>query len=372
MSESINISKLQRKQAPVQEQPEQPGVASGNAIANLLTKEITLFSNPLPDKIKEAFYLELSSLLEAGLDMRTSLELVRNEYKKKKYYTIFDEVLGLIVTGSSLSAALQHNKCFTPYEFFSIQVGEESGRLNIVLKQLSAYYKSKIVQRRQIVSALTYPSIVLVVAFSAIFFMMDYVVPMFSDVFKRFGGQLPYLTRTVLAFSNGMRKYIGVFVVGIIAWVAFIVSYRKRDWFRKYYSLLILRLPFVKELVLKIYLSRFATTMSLLTAAKVPLVQAIELTRQMMNFYPVQAALAQIENDIMTGLSLHASMELQKIFPSKVVTLVKVGEEVNQLELFFGKIAEQYTGDVEYQTEQLGFVLVAMYLPLFSIGETIK
>lgn len=143
----------------------------------LMTRDIRLFGKAFSDKIKESFYLELSSLMEAGLDIRTALQLLRDEQTKKTPKAILNEVLEKVVNGSSFSAALKENKNFTPYEYYTIEIGEETGKLIAVLKQLSVYYKSKIKQRRQIISALTYPAIVLSVAMASILFMMNFVVP---------------------------------------------------------------------------------------------------------------------------------------------------------------------------------------------------
>lgn len=357
-------------------------------LENIMSKDINLFGKPFSDKIKESFYLELGSLVEAGLDIRTSLELIRDEQSKKAPKAILSEIVDKVINGSSLSAAMKQNKNFTPYEYFTIEIGEETGKLVTVLKQLSEYYKSKIKQRRQIIGALTYPLIVLSVAFLSVSFMMNYVVPMFADVFKRFGGELPFLTRQVLNMSEFVQAWAGKLLLLIAALAVFFYINRYKHWYKKYRDLLLLKTPLVKNIVSKIYLSRFSSTMQLLLGAKVPLVQALELSKQVMAFYPLEQALKEMEDDILKGVPLHQSMAGKKIFPSKMVALVKVGEEVNQLELFFKTLYERYSEELDYQTTQLskfvepliiiilglvvGVVLVAMYLPMFNMGSTIE
>lgn len=391
MNQPIDIKSLQKfnpKNTVETRVETEPRPSFMKQLEELLNKDITLFGKPFSDKIKESFYLELGSLMEAGLDIRTALQLIRDEQPKKGPKAILTEVLEKVINGSSLSGAMRENKNFTPYEYFTIEIGEETGKLVTVLKQLSVYYKAKIKQRRQIIGALTYPIIVLSVAFCSIFFMMNYVVPMFADVFKRFGSDLPFLTQQVLNVSNFMQAWAGKLLIIFVLLIVFISVNRNKHWYKKYKDLLLQKLPLVKGIVSKIYLARFSSTMQLLLGAKVPLVQALGLSKQVMGFYPLELALLQMEDDILKGVPLHQSMAGKKVFPSKMVALINVGEEVNQLELFFKTLSERYSEDLDYQTTQLskfiepaiiiilglvvGVVLVAMYLPMFNMGGTIQ
>ncbi|MCD2424446.1 type II secretion system F family protein [Niabella pedocola] len=389
MHQPIDIHTLKKQSSKEQQTAANKETTSFmKQLEGLLTREFSLFGKPFSDKIKESFYLELGSLMDAGLDIRTALQLIRDEQTKKAPRAILTTVLEKVVNGSSLSAAMRENKNFTPYEYFTVEIGEETGKLNTVLQQLSVYYKAKIKQRRQIIGALTYPLIVLSVAFCSVFFMMNYVVPMFADVFQRFGGNLPFLTRQVLNASNFMQAAAGKLFLLLLAVIVFMSINRNKPWYKKYKDLLLQRTPVVKNIVSKIYLARFASTMQLLLGARVPLVQALSLSKQVMGFYPLEHALDQMEQDILKGLPLHESMSTKKIFPSKMTALVKVGEEVNELELFFKNLSDRYSEDLDYQTTQLskfiepviiivlglvvGVVLIAMYLPMFNMGNTIQ
>ena len=356
-------------------------------LEHLLSKDISFFGKPFSDKIKESFYLELGSLMKAGLDIKTALELIGDEQPQKAAKAIMRRVLEKVLAGKSLSSALKEDKNFTAYEYFTVEIGEETGRLITVLQRLSSYYKNKIKQKRQIISALTYPAIVLSVAFLSVTFMMNYVVPMFADAFKRFGGDLPFLTQQVLNISHFMHNWMPVIVPAFIAFTAFILINRRKKWYKAYKDRVILRIPVVSTIVSKIYMTRFASTMHLLLSAKIPMVQGLDLCRQIIGFYPLANAISNIERDILRGDTLYQSMTTQKIFSSKMVALVKVGEEVNQLEIFFGELAERYTEEIDYQSAQLskfiepviiitlglvvGLILIAMYLPMFKMGNTI-
>jgi type IV pilus assembly protein PilC len=218
--------------------------------------------------------------------------------------------------------------------------------------------------------------------------MLKFVVPMFGDVFKRFGGKLPWITEKIIAVSNAMENNFWRFVILILLILAFILFTRKTEKVREVFSKIVLRTPLIGNLVQKIYLARFCNSMRLLINAKLPLLRAIALIRQMIRYYPIESSLQKVEDDIMNGKTLHESLQQFKVYPSKMIQLVKVGEETNQLDYFFGKISEQYIEEVEYQTSTLssmmepliiiflglivGVILISMYLPLFQMSNSFQ
>ena len=385
MNEGIKISAL-KQQAGVKK-VDTKETKSGSSFWDVLNRDIHVFGKIVPDRIKESFYGELRTLLEAGVDIKTSLEIIRDEQERKKFKTLFDKITQKIINGGTLSATLKEMAGFSAYEFYSIKIGEEAGQLVRVLKELAAFYHNKIKQRRQIISAVTYPVIVLTVAFLAVSFMLSFVVPMFSDIFKRFGGELPGITKLVLNISNLVKGYFWLFAFTIISFFIFCFIQRRKLWYRNFSSLLILRIPLIGKIVQKVYLSRFCNTMALLIGSKIPILQAINLVEKMINFYPIEKSLQNISDDVLAGEQLNKSMAKHKIYPSKLTSLVKVGEEINELEVFFSKTSEQYANEVEYQTNLLskfvepfiivilglivGVILIAMYLPLFKLGQNI-
>jgi type IV pilus assembly protein PilC len=357
-------------------------------LSSILNREISFGSKELSDKKKEYLYMELSSLLQAGINLKSSLELVAADQQKPQDKELFRQIQEAVLKGTALSSALQHTGKFSLYEVYSLQIGEETGKIIEVLADLAKYYQSKIRQRRKIVSALTYPCIVMCTSLGAVFFMLKFVVPMFGDVFTRFGGELPWLTAKILDISQALENSFLYIVLLFGAIVAFVASSRNKEWFRRRASLVILKMPIVGALVQKIYLARFANVMRLLINARLPLLRAIALIRQMIAYYPLEASLLKIEEEIMNGKSLHQSMQQFDIYPSKMIQLIKVGEETNQLDHFFGKISEQYVDEVEFKTAALsslmepliivflglvvGLILVAMYLPLFQMSNSFQ
>lgn len=356
------------------------------SLFDFLNKDIALFESGFNDKKKEALYLELSILISAGVDIKSALEIIVSEQEKKQDKALFEEITEKVIQGSALSTCLKESKKFSSYEYYSIQIGEETGRMSDILIELSKFYKNKIKQRRQLVNALSYPALVLFTSFGAIFFMMNFVVPMFADIFKRFGGELPWITKVILSMSHTISATFLPTIVSVVGLGYFLYVKKDTVWFRKYSCKILLKMPILGKTFQKIYLARLCQSMELLTAARIPLVRAISLVRQMIGFYPIEISLLAIEKDIMQGMPLHKSMSQFDIYPPRMVSLIKVGEEVNRLELFFNKVGTQYTEEVEHQTALIstllepfliiflglvvGTILIAMYLPLFQLGNS--
>ncbi|RYE25513.1 MAG: type II secretion system F family protein [Sphingobacteriales bacterium] len=376
---SVDISNFKSHKKPVKK-------SKPSRLLDLMSKDISLGNSQLPDKKKEAFYNELGTLIRSGIDIKTALSLTASSYNNPKDILLFEEIQKEVIAGKSLSESLSNHKKFSQYEFYSIRIGEETGKLGEILGELAKYFKSKISQKRKIVSALTYPLLVLSTSFAAIFFMIRFVVPMFADVFKRFGGKLPYITSIIVSFSDWFDRYIYLFAFLLLAIFISYIAVRKKLWFKRYLSFALLRIPIVGEILKKIYLARFANTMRLLTGTNTPLLQALSMVRQMISFYPIERSLEQIEKEILLGNSLSTALAKHSFYPTKFVQMIKIAEEVNKIEYFFEQLSNQYTEEVEYKTNAIsslmepliiiflglavGIVLIAMYLPMFQMSNS--
>lgn len=378
----INLKKVNLQQPPVTESKTDKKRVD---LSGILNKEIHLFGNEINDKTRESFYLEMNMLLSAGIDIRNVLELILSEKQKKNKQLIFEKIKQDIIKGASLSEALKSSGKFSEYEYFSVQIGEETGKLPVILLELSGYYTKKIKQRRQIIAALTYPAIVSGFALIAVLFMLNFVVPMFADVFKRFGGELPGITKFILRLSESVKSGFWYFFFVMLGIIIFLISQKRKTWFRRLSSKLVINIPVIGKLVHKIYLSRFCNSMHLMIASKISMLRAITLIRQMISFYPIESTLKKVEEDITNGKTLHESLAAFTIYPHKMIALIKAGEEVNKLDFFFNRLYRQYTDETEHQSAVLGnllepfiiiflgilvgVILIAMYLPLFQLGQ---
>ena len=354
---------------------------------SILQKEITLFGSLFSNKVKEDFYTELSVLLKAGIRLKDGLELIENAIKKKTQKEKLKNISNAIVAGVSLSEAIKSHKEFTEYEYYSLKIGEETGTLTEVTKQLGEFYKRKNEQKRNLISALTYPIIILTTAVLVVVFMLQYVVPMFQDIFEQQKVELPAITKFIIQCSEFIKSYGSLLLIVIVVLIFSRAFFNKKVWYKNTKDKFILKLPIIGEFVKTVYLSQFTQAVSLLTASKVPIVNSIQLVKQMINFYPLQNALEAVEQEILKGKSLSESLKLHNFFDDKMVALVKVAEETNQNEFIFQRLNEQYNTQVQQKSKLLstllepliimlvgvlvGVILIAMYLPMFKLSSVL-
>jgi len=356
-----------------------------DSLLGALNKDISFFGSKLSDGKKERFYAELEVLISAGVDIKTVLELIEEQQKKPKEKELFSRIREKVINGSSLSEALEKEEgLFSAYEIFSLRIGEESGRMAEILKEQAGYFYKKIKQKRQLVQAITYPLLVIGVALGAVYFMLRFIVPMLQDMFKRFGGELPYMTKVVIRASDFVVNYGLWIMLFLLAGMAGLYTQRNAVWFRKFSTSAVLKIPYLGNILKKIYLTRFCQSMSLLLNSRTRLVHALGLVKNMVGFYPIEKSLEQIGNEVEKGRSLHQSLGAYKIYPVHLLSLIKIAEEVNQLDTMFGRLAKQYSDEVEHEMSLLSsilepvimvflglfviIILVAMYLPMFQMG----
>ena len=358
-----------------------------NHLLTFLEKDISFQKNSLSNKNKFSFFSEIAMLLQAGVDVKNCLDIMSTSTKQGAQ-NIYKTLGDLLIQGDPFSTALSKIHGMNAYDVHTIRVGEETGKLPLVAEEISKFYERKIELNRQMTSALIYPAFVLIVTFGVVFFMLYSVVPMFQDLFRSFGAELPLLTRKIIALSEWTQSY-GVFIllaIGIL--LALLYSQRKQVWFRAMTSSLVLRSGPLGKLIKKIYLTRFCGSMKLLVEGDTPLDQALNLTSKMINFYPYEVSLQEIEKEVVTGKALNESMSsYPRLFDHKFVSLIKVSEEFNQLDKMFSKLSEQYQAEVDVHSKVLskvlepalmvfiaiivGVILLSMYLPLFEISNVI-
>jgi len=354
---------------------------------SFLKQDIVLFNKAFSNKIKEDFYTELSVLLKAGITLKDSLELIQNSQKKSQNKNILLSIYKDIISGQSLSEALKSQKQFTNYEYYSIKIGEETGTLFQVTEQLGSFFARKNEQHRNLISALTYPIIILSTAVLVVAFMLRFVVPMFQDIFRQQGVELPAITKFIISLSEFVGNYGWLLLLAIITMIASKSFLNKKKRFKQFKDAFVLKIPFIGNFVKAIYLSQFTQAVSLLTASKVPVVNSIQLVRQMIDFYPLQAALEEVELHILKGQSLSQSLSHHEFFDDKMIALVKVAEETNQTEFIFERLNMQYNTQVQQQSKMLstimepfiilivgilvGVILIAMYLPMFKLSSVL-
>lgn len=354
-----------------------------NSIIEFLNKDFSISGNRLSDQKKEKFYAQFSLLISSGLDIKTVLELIEGEDRGQVQKLVQYLKISLI-KGKTLSDSMNDAGLFSPFEVFSIKIGEDTGQLHQVLQDLSSYYAKKVKQQRHVIQALSYPVIVISTVVGVLVFMLKVMVPMFTEMFKRFNGELPFITKAVIAGSELFGFYFPYLLLLILG--SAILMYLKRGdtKYREITSRLILRLPLVGVLVKKVYLARFCHSMNLLLSARLPLITALDHVSNMISYYPIENAIQSMKVEIAKGASFKSCLAEHWIFEKRLISLVHVGEETNKLDEIFRKLNEQYQAEIEHQTSILvslmeplfilvlglvvGVVLVSMYLPIFQMS----
>lgn len=360
---------------------------SQNLFKGLLGKEISLFKGTLSAFKRQQFYHDLATLLSAGVDLSSSLDLVSENFRKTSEHDMMVLIRETVINGESLSGALKQSGKFSDYELYTVRIGEDTGHLVEILQELSVFFSGKIKLQKKLVSSLSYPTIVIITAFMVIWFMISFIVPMFEDVFKRFGQELPEITLFIINFSHGMKGYMGLFLIVISIVIIGARIHRKQRWFRKISSQCILTLPIFGPLIKQVFLARFSLCMHLLLRSRIPLLDSLSLVREMINFYPIEQSLDVICIEIMRGNSLHKSMRQFHIYDNRMISMILVAEETNQLDLMFRTLEEHYRSEIEQKTDIIGnlleptliifigllvgLILVSMYLPMFKLSTSI-
>jgi len=346
------------------------------------------FNKKFSDKKKEKFYKELSVLLQSGVNLKRAMDILASQMKKQSDKNLINTINSAIIKGKSLTEAMRQTKQFSPYEYYSIKLGEETKNLEKILTELHLFFYRKIQIRRQIITVSTYPVFVISITIAVLVFMLKSVVPMFAGVFKQFGSELPKLTQKIIYISN---HFSTILVVVFLIFAIFLTVYflfRKTDKYRKIMSGVILKIPFFGKLINTIYLARFCQSLSLLLSAKTPLVNSLDLIKKMIDYYPIESNIDYIKSEVINGKSFGDSLSKFETYDKSLVSMVKVAEEVNQLDVMFDRLSKQYSEEVEYKSKVIGVVIepliitiiglivgvimISMYLPMFDLSKILN
>ncbi|AXT18318.1 type II secretion system F family protein [Flavobacteriaceae bacterium AU392] len=344
--------------------------------------------NRFSDKQKEDFYREFSTLIKSGVDFNQALTILTDQQKSKFIKSIYKIINDNVVKGKALHETLKNHKYFSPYEYYSIKIGEDTRRLPDILDQLQKFFTRKIKMKRQVISVLAYPVFVLLITFVVLYFMLNYVVPMFSSVFLQFGKDLPEITQFVVNVSNNFNA-IALIVLGITISIFVIHKLLKQNSrYRSLTSTILLKTPYFGKLIKKIYLARFCQSFSLLLSAKTPLITSLELVEKMISFYPLKTAISTTKKDVLKGETLADSLKKHSFFTPKIISLTTIGEQINELDMMYDGLANQYNEEIDHSTKMIGtilepimivliggivgFIMIAMYSPIFNLSKILE
>ncbi len=337
------------------------------------------------------FSRQFSTMINAGLPIVRALHVLSEQTENPKLKEVVVAVRKDVEAGLALSEALEkHPKVFDRLYVEMVRAGEIGGILDGVLLRVADQLEGDQALRRKVKSAMTYPTVVLVLAILAASFMLIFIVPVFARMFEDLGGTLPLPTRIAMGLSDVLTSVFGVLVyAGMGAGVFAFLRWKKTENGRKVWGRAVLRIPAkIGDVVQKVALARFARTLGTLSAAGVPILQAIEITATSSGNWVVERALLKSRDAVREGLPIHRPLEGEPVFPPMVTRMIAVGDETGDIDGMLAKIAEFYESEVDATVKALtsiieplmivvvggivGGIIVAMYLPMFKIFELVQ
>lgn len=341
-------------------------------------------------KLKEIAIMsrQLATMIDAGLSLIRALSILTEQTENKALQAVLNTVRNDVETGSSFSGGLaKHPKVFPPLMINMVRAGETGGFLDQTLLSIAKNFEEEVKLKAKVKSAMTYPVVVLIVAILAAVGMLLFIVPIFADMFKDLGGELPALTQVMVAGSNFLKVWIWPIVVLIIVGVIYWSKIKHKREIREKLDPIKLKMPVFGGLTQKIAVAHFTRNLGAMLRAGVPILQALEIVGEASGNTVVEHAAMDVMDNVRRGKGITQPLSEHPIFPPMVSQLMAVGEDTGALDEMLEKIADFYDSEVEATTEQLtsmieplmillvggivGGMVVALYLPIFSIYDFI-
>jgi len=335
------------------------------------------------------FTRQLSTMMKAGLPMMQAFDIAAKGHSNPSMTSMLLNIRNDVEQGHTLADSFaKYPKHFDRFYCNLVRAGETGGVLESILDKLSLYKEKTQSIKKKVRGALTYPIAVIVVAIALIFVMMMYVLPAFAKVYQEMGVSLPGLTQVMMNISDFFVAYgIYMLIILIGGAIGFIKSMQKSQELQKRVDYMLLKMPIFGPIVRKAAIARWARTTATLFAAGVPMVEVLDSVAGATGNIRYEEATQDIRAKVNQGISLTSSMEATEIFPNMVIQMTMIGEESGSLDDMLNKAAEFYEEDVDTAVSQLsslmepiimvvlglivGVILVAMYLPLFNIGNAV-
>ncbi len=349
-----------------------------------------LFESKISVKEKALFANKLSALVDAGVPIMRSLDLMHRQQKSALFRRALAAMTAEVNQGSSLGSAMRRwPKVFDNLSIAMVEAGEAGGVLDETLKRLAKLLEENARLQNQLKAAMGYPITVLVIAILVFLGMTIFLIPTFAEIFDQLGAELPVFTQMMINLSKLLRSTFSIFLVGgiILAIYAF-TRYNATPVGRRQVDGTLLKLPLFGDLLQKTASAQFCRTMSSLSKAGVPIMMSLEILHDTTNNAVVGDAIKNSRNDISEGVPLSTALALKRVFPEMMVSMLAIGEETGEMDTMLSKVADFYEDEVSTAVKTLtsliepvmivlvggivGSILLAMYMPMFSVFEHIR
>ena len=347
-------------------------------------KLIPRFSRKIAAKRIAIFTRQFSVMLDAGLPLVQCLDILGGQEENKTFAKIINDVRSDVESGMSIADSLRkHPKAFDNLFTNMVAAGEAGGILDVILQRLSIYIEKAVKLNSQVKSAMIYPVSIIVIAALVVFIILWKVIPVFAQLFSGFGGEMPFLTRAVIASSNFIARYVILILPAIAAGCFAVMKYHQTYRGRRVLDGLLLKVPVLGMLLRKIAVARFCRTLATLTASGVPILDGLEITAKTAGNAIIEDAVMAVRKSVEEGKTISEPLADTRVFPAMVVQMINVGEQTGALDQMLSKIADFYEDEVDTAVAGLmkliepimisvlgvviGTIVAAMYLPLYSI-----
>ncbi|TAL23043.1 MAG: type II secretion system F family protein [Nitrospirae bacterium] len=342
------------------------------------------------DKDIVIFTRQFSVMIDAGLPLVQALDILSTQVENKALARVLAQIKDDVEAGSTYADALKkHPRVFTELYANMVAAGEAGGILDTILNRLAAYIEKAMALKKRVKGAMTYPIIVTCIAVLAIAVIMIFVVPTFATMFSSMGGTLPAPTLLIINISNFIAGWGGIITAGVITGlVMFLKQFRRTEKGQMITDRILLKLPIFGTLLNRVAVAKFTRTLGTLTSSGVPILDGLEITAKTAGNKVIESAIMEVRRAVTGGKTLAEPLSKAKVFPPMVTHMISVGETTGALDAMLSKIADFYDEEVDSVVENLtammepllmvflggtvGFVVVAMYLPIFKMGALVK
>ena len=335
------------------------------------------------------FCKQLSTMLGAGVPVNRALDIQIAQTVNKKLKDTLQKVSSSIKQGMPLSKAMrQFPEDFPPLMLNMIEAGELTGKLDEVLARLYVNYAKENAINKKVCNAMIYPMLLGFLTLAVMILMLTVVLPMFADMFSSSGGALPLPTRIMMAISDSLRNYWYIYIAVIGSAVFLLKWYVKTTDGRYNFDQIKLTAPIISGLMKEIITARFTRTLSTLLGSGISIIKALESATEITNNMVVSESMVSVINDVKKGMSVSSLLKRVPVFPPMMLSMVSVGEETGALDDMLEKTADYYDEELEsaiakmvaliepvmivFMGVGIGAIVIAMYLPMFSMYSNMK
>ncbi|MEJ5339167.1 MAG: type II secretion system F family protein [Aquificaceae bacterium] len=349
-----------------------------------------LTGGKVSDRDLSIFCRQLGTMINAGLNIIDALNILGEQLPSKRLADASKRVATMVSEGRPISSSMaEFPAVFPKFIVNLVRVGEETGNLDVALIRAADYYEKMAMIKSKIKSAAFYPTFVVIIATAIVTGILYFLVPTFGEIYASLGGELPAPTQMLIAASNALRSnllFILAFVVGFSLLFRFLMNNSYQ--FRKSVHSFMLRAPKMGDLVMKSTMAKFARTMAALFSSGVVLERAFEIAGQVTGNVIIREALESAKKGVIEGEPMHKALEKTGMFPRLIIAMVRVGEDTGRLDEMLDTIARFYEDEFDKAVEGMikliepmlivfiggivGAILIALYMPIFKLGELIK